>query len=83
MVSRIRSSLDVEHILTTTCEEARRLLNVERVAVYRFNADWSGEFVNYFGAGSTDWDKIAPFGQNLLWEDTYLQASQGWTIPLR
>ena len=77
VVSRIRSSLDVKHILTTTCEEARRLLNVERVAVYRFNKDWSGEFVNYFGAGSTDWDKVAPFGRNLLWEDTYLQASQG------
>ncbi len=77
VVSQIRSSIDVEHILKTTCEEARKLLNVDRVAVYRFEEDWSGEFVSHFGSKATDWDKVAPFGKNLVWEDTYLQSSQG------
>lgn len=77
VVSRIRSSLDIEHILTTTCEEARHLIGVERIAVYRFNEDWSGEFIAHLGSCATEWDKVAPFGKNLLWEDTYLQASEG------
>ena len=77
VVSRIRSSSDIENILKTTCEEARQLLGVERVAVYRFDEDWGGEFIAHLGSCATEWDNIAPLGKNLRWEDTYLQASQG------
>lgn len=45
IVTKIRHSLDIETIFKTTTEEVRDLLNVDRVAVYRFRADWSGEFV--------------------------------------
>ncbi len=44
-IERIRRSLDIENIFTTTTQEVRQLLEVERVAIYRFNEDWSGEFV--------------------------------------
>ncbi|MDF5711784.1 MAG: GAF domain-containing protein [Nostoc sp. S4] len=44
-VEKIRQSLDIEAIFKTTTQEVRRLLEVERVAIYRFYPDWSGEFV--------------------------------------
>lgn len=45
-VEKIRQSLDLETIFRTTTSELRQLLNVDRVAIYRFNPDWSGEFVS-------------------------------------
>ena len=44
-VDKIRQSLDLETIFRTTTKEVRQLLKVERVAIYRFHADWGGEFV--------------------------------------
>jgi GAF domain-containing protein len=44
-VDKIRQSLDIDGIFQATTQEVRRLLNVERVAIYRFYCDWSGEFV--------------------------------------
>ena len=44
-IDKIRQSLDIDVIFTTTTQEVRQLLEVERVAIYRFNSDWSGAFV--------------------------------------
>ncbi|MEO0825794.1 MAG: GAF domain-containing protein [Cyanobacteria bacterium J06642_9] len=44
-IDKIRQSLDIDTIFTTTTQEVRQLLDVERVAIYRFNTDWSGDFV--------------------------------------
>lgn len=44
-IEKIRQSLDLESIFRTSTEELRQLLNADRVAIYRFNPDWSGEFV--------------------------------------
>jgi two-component system NtrC family sensor kinase len=44
-IEKIRQSLDLGHIFRTTTEELRTVLNSDRVAIYRFNPDWSGEFV--------------------------------------
>ncbi|MBD2626348.1 GAF domain-containing protein [Anabaena variabilis FACHB-164] len=44
-IEKIRQSLDLESIFRTTTEELRQLLNSDRAAIYRFNPDWSGEFV--------------------------------------
>lgn len=44
-VDKIRRSLDIKTIFQTTTQEVQQLLNADRVAIYRFNADWSGEFV--------------------------------------
>ncbi|MEH1836060.1 MAG: GAF domain-containing protein [Nostoc sp.] len=44
-VEKIRQFLDLESIFRTSTAELRQLLNADRVAIYRFNPDWSGEFV--------------------------------------
>ncbi|WP_323365289.1 GAF domain-containing protein [Leptothoe sp. PORK10 BA2] len=44
-IDKIRQSLDIDVIFTTTTHEVRQLLEVDRVAIYRFNSDWSGAFV--------------------------------------
>ncbi|NEP72930.1 MAG: GAF domain-containing protein [Okeania sp. SIO2G4] len=44
-IDRIRQSLDINTIFQTTTQEVRQLLEVERVAIYRFYPNWSGEFV--------------------------------------
>lgn len=45
IINKIRQSLDLETIFITTTEEVRQLLKSDRVVIYRFNPDWSGEFV--------------------------------------
>jgi methyl-accepting chemotaxis protein PixJ len=42
---KIRASLDINTIFKTTTHEVRNLLKAERVVIYRFEPDWSGEFV--------------------------------------
>jgi signal transduction histidine kinase len=45
VLQRMRQTLDIDKIFTATTEELRHVLNCDRVAIYRFNPDWSGEFV--------------------------------------
>ncbi|WP_026733887.1 PAS domain S-box protein [Fischerella sp. PCC 9605] len=45
VIQRMRQTLEIETIFTATTEELRQVLNCDRVIVYRFNPDWSGEFV--------------------------------------
>ncbi|MBW4538025.1 MAG: GAF domain-containing protein [Myxacorys chilensis ATA2-1-KO14] len=44
-IDKIRQSLDLDFIFQTTTQEVRQFLEVDRVAIYRFYKDWSGEFV--------------------------------------
>ncbi|MEZ2318841.1 MAG: ATP-binding protein [Microcoleus sp.] len=44
-IERMRQSLDIDTIFNTTTSELREILKCDRVAIYRFNPDWSGEFV--------------------------------------
>ncbi|MBE9123377.1 response regulator [Tychonema sp. LEGE 07199] len=39
---RIRSSLNLEEVLTVAVEEVREFLSTDRTVIYRFNPDWSG-----------------------------------------
>ncbi|WP_442921777.1 ATP-binding protein [Microcoleus sp. ARI1-A5] len=39
---RIRSSLNLEEVLTRAVEEVRQFLSTDRTVIYRFNPDWSG-----------------------------------------
>ncbi|MEH2229283.1 MAG: GAF domain-containing protein [Nostoc sp.] len=73
--NRIRQSLDVEEIFKTTTQEVRQLLRCDRVAVYRFNPNWSGEFVAE-SAGHL-WVKLVGSDIKTVWEDTHLQETQG------
>ncbi|MGB3265186.1 MAG: response regulator [Microcoleus sp.] len=39
---RIRSSLNLEEVMTVAVEEVRQFLSTDRAVIYRFNRDWSG-----------------------------------------
>ncbi|MEH2425079.1 MAG: GAF domain-containing protein [Nostoc sp.] len=45
MIKHIRRSLDLQEILTTTASQVRLFLDVDRVKIYRFDADDSGEVI--------------------------------------
>jgi diguanylate cyclase (GGDEF)-like protein len=45
LTTRIRQSLDLQEILTTTVQEIRSFLATDRVKIYRFNPDDSGEVI--------------------------------------
>ncbi|MEG4270476.1 EAL domain-containing protein [Microcoleus sp. M2_B4] len=54
ITNRIRNSLELQEILTTTAREIRSFLESDRVKVYRFESDGSGEVI----AESTNGDKL-------------------------
>ncbi|WP_434684271.1 GAF domain-containing protein [Pseudanabaena minima] len=76
VIERIRQTLDIDTIFLATTQEVRQNLNCDRVVVYRFFDDWSGEFV--FESKTDEWlplDQL--FNCDNIWEDTYLQEHQG------
>lgn len=73
ILDKIRSPLDIEIIFQATTQEIRKLLQADRVAIFRFNADWSGNFVTEsFAPG---WEPLV--GVQPVINDTYLQKTQG------
>jgi methyl-accepting chemotaxis protein PixJ len=75
VIEKIRQSQDVNTIFRTATQEMRQLLNVERVAVYQFQPDWSGVFVaESVASGWTQW---VGYGIKTIWADTHLQETQG------
>ncbi|MFN6499587.1 MAG: PAS domain S-box protein [Nostoc sp. DedQUE01] len=46
VIQRMRQTLDLETIFAATTQELRQVLNCDRVAVYRFNPNWSGKFIS-------------------------------------
>ncbi len=91
VIDKIRKSLDLDEIFRTTTQEVRKLLQADRVAVYRFNSDWSGEFVSEsvaqgwtplaakkLNSDVTDCDSVRGLGKGKVrYEDTYLKENQG------
>lgn len=76
MTQHIHESLDAHQILQVAVEEVRALIHAERVAVYRFNPDWSGSFVTE--AVTAGWTPLVGFDeQQKVWKDTHLQSTQG------
>ncbi|MGE5655046.1 MAG: PAS domain S-box protein [Actinomycetota bacterium] len=71
----IRQSLDLNAILNTAVREVRQTLQVDRATVYRFNPDWSGDFV--VESVTPNWVKLVEPNVEKVWEDTYLQETQG------
>ncbi|NJN56317.1 MAG: response regulator [Leptolyngbyaceae cyanobacterium SL_5_9] len=68
---RIRQSLNLEEILTTTVAEVRRFLQADRVLVYRFEPDWVGKIV----VESVESPWIAALGSVV--QDTCFRDGQG------
>ncbi|MBD2627216.1 GAF domain-containing protein [Trichormus variabilis] len=75
IVNRIRQSLDLEDIFKTATQEVRQSLRCDRVAIYRFNPDWGGQFVAESVANG--WMRVATADFKMVWEDSYLQETQG------
>ncbi|WP_371259634.1 GAF domain-containing sensor histidine kinase [Calothrix sp. 336/3] len=71
-IEKIRQSLDLESIFRTSTEEIRQLLNADRVAIYRFNPDWSGEFV--FESVAEGW--VALIQQQLQQSEVFENISE-------
>lgn len=55
IIEKMRQTLDIREIFHATTRELRQTMKCDRVAIYRFNLDWSGEFV----AESVDGDWIS------------------------
>ncbi|MBD2181750.1 response regulator [Aerosakkonema funiforme] len=45
VIERMRQTLDIESIFTATTQELRLLIDCDRIVVYQFHPDWTGEFV--------------------------------------
>ncbi|MCU0543280.1 MAG: GAF domain-containing protein [Oscillatoriaceae cyanobacterium Prado104] len=73
ITNRIRQSIDWEAICQAATEEVRLLLEADRVTIYRFNSDWSGEFI--FESVSEGWQPLVAFIPNVA--DTYLMETRG------
>ncbi|MEA5553239.1 GAF domain-containing protein [Anabaena cylindrica UHCC 0172] len=77
VINKIRQSLDTEAIFKTTTKEVCQLIKADRVSVYKFSADWGGAFVGDFEAASPNWFNESKLGINTIWNDTYLQDTEG------
>ncbi|MBC6433271.1 GAF domain-containing protein [Nostoc sp. HG1] len=77
VIAEIRESLDTATIFKTTTKEVCQLIKADRVSVYRFDSNWGGQFVGDFEAASPYWSNESELGVNTIWNDTYLQDTEG------
>jgi len=75
MVEKIRQFPELETIFRNTLPDLRQLLKSDRLAVYRFKPDWSGEFIAE--SVSRDWMPLVGPDIKTVWEDDHLQKTQG------
>ncbi|MDZ7951248.1 GAF domain-containing protein [Nostoc sp. DedQUE09] len=75
MAERMRHSQHAETIYRTTLAELRQLFKCDRLAIYRFNSDWSGEFIAE--SVGTDWVPLVGPDIKTVCEDEHLQQTQG------
>ncbi|NEP50908.1 MAG: GAF domain-containing protein, partial [Moorea sp. SIO3C2] len=75
LLDKILKTSDINSVFQTATQEIRQQLKCDRVAVYRFNRDWSGEFVaEDVGSG---WIPLVGPSIKKVWRDTYLEHTQG------
>ena len=67
-------SSSIKDILQFTVNQLRKLLKTDRVGVYRFDPDWSGEFIVESVAGK--WPQLVGTPKARI-ADTYLQENSG------
>jgi light-regulated signal transduction histidine kinase (bacteriophytochrome) len=75
VVARMRETLDLKVVFRALTQEICQLLQDDRVGVYRFNADWSGEFIQEWV--TPGWVRLVDHPCLSNWQDTHLQATQG------
>ncbi|MGK7957410.1 MAG: GAF domain-containing protein, partial [Crocosphaera sp.] len=71
VIDKIRQTLDLTTIFQTAATEARKLLEVEHIAIYQFDPSYGGKFIFESDPG----DFVSLVGTN--WNDDYLQETQG------
>jgi len=93
VLERMRSTLDMEQVFSTITEDMRKTLKCDRVGLFRFNWDWSGQFIaESVGKGwrslmanpsececlNSDRCSVNLYAQNYLtFTDTHLHKTQG------
>ncbi|MHC5748998.1 MAG: GAF domain-containing protein, partial [Nostoc sp.] len=68
IIAKMRQSLDVTTIFRTTTEEVCQLLKSDRLSVYRFNANWGGEFVSDYESANPQWQRNGKLGVGVVWD---------------
>lgn len=75
VVEKIRKSLNLQEIFQDTTEQLRTTLKCDRLVLYRFNPDWSGEFVAE--SMVEGWTPLVGNKLQTGWTDTCLQETRG------
>ncbi len=75
VIDKILRIPNVDKLFQATTQEIRQLLKCDRVGVYRFKPDWSGEFVSE--SVGNNWVRMVGPDFKMVWEDTHLQETQG------
>ncbi|WP_287129497.1 GAF domain-containing protein [Candidatus Cyanaurora vandensis] len=74
VIAKVQQAQNTDAYYAQITQEARVLLGADRVAIYRFNPDWGGEFMaESFGAGCKPLVGTA----RARVDDSYLQANGG------
>nr|MDJ0651265.1 GAF domain-containing protein [Xenococcaceae cyanobacterium MO_188.B19] len=73
MLERMQIANNEQAIFQVATQEGRKLLQADRLAIYRFNDDWSGEFIAESVASG--WSKL--IDSIPIVKDTFLQENQG------
>ncbi|MGG6268724.1 GAF domain-containing protein [Leptolyngbya sp. AN03gr2] len=75
VIHKIHQATDVKSVFQTTTQAVRQQLKCDRVAVFRFEADWSGKFVSE--SAGKNWVQLVGLNLETAWSDTHLQETQG------
>ncbi len=76
ILAKLQKPLEMRDLFKTATKEMQQLLQVDRVAVYRFDSDWGGEFVDEFGTVSVGWEKLI-LATRKTWNDSHMQETKG------
>jgi light-regulated signal transduction histidine kinase (bacteriophytochrome) len=58
ILAKIPTSVELEALCSTSCQDIAQELELERVTLYRFNENWSGSFVNNYGFGDISYTSL-------------------------
>ncbi len=75
IIEKIQLSSNLDRLFHTTTKDVRELIQCDRLAIYRFNADWGGEFIDESVASG--WVPIVGLDSKAIWDDSYLQETKG------
>ncbi|NMG10835.1 MHYT domain-containing protein [Brasilonema sp. UFV-L1] len=74
VIQRMRQTLEIEQIFSATTQELRQALSCDRVIVYRFHPDWSGEIVSESVAEG--WKQLMSVQENQQLQLTQIAVNQ-------